>query len=207
MRKLFLAAALAASASTPAFAQESAPFSGLHVEGLAGYDILKTPDARLNQGADGLLFGANLGYDFQIGGVVLGPEGEITGATSNQRGSNLLAVGDSTRLKTDRDLYIGARLGLAATPTTLIYAKGGYTNARIKARYNNGTGSILEDGVTLDGYRLGAGIEQKFGLLGPRGFAKAEYRYSNYRNLDFGAANIATDLDRHQLLAGVGVRF
>ena len=36
---------------------------------------------------------------------------------------------------------------------------------------------------------------------------KAEYRYSNYKNLDFGAADIDTDLDRHQALVGVGIRF
>jgi outer membrane immunogenic protein len=207
MRYMFLAGALLASAATPAFAQESAPFTGPHVEGIIGYDILKAPDADIDNGADGLLYGLNAGYDFQLGGAVAGIEGEVTGATSNQRGSDLLLTGDSARLKTDRDLYVGARLGFAVAPSTMLYVKGGYTNAKISARYNDGTNPIINEGVTLDGYRLGAGIEQKFNLFGPSGFVKAEYRYSNYKNLDFGAADIDTDLDRHQILAGVGVRF
>jgi outer membrane immunogenic protein len=207
MRYLLITGALLASAVTPALAQESAPFTGLHVEGLVGYDILKAPDADIDNGADGLLYGINAGYDFQLGGVIAGIEGEVTGATSNQRGSDLLLTGDSVRLKTDRDLYVGARLGFAVAPSTMLYVKGGYTNARISARYNDGTNPVINDGVTLDGYRLGAGIEQKFNLFGPSGFVKAEYRYSNYKNLDFGAADIDTDLDRHQILAGVGVRF
>jgi outer membrane immunogenic protein len=207
MRYMFLAGALLASAATPAFAQESAPFTGPHVEGIIGYDILKAPDADIDNGADGLLYGINAGYDFQLGGAVAGIEGEVTGATSNQRGSDLLLTGDSARLKTDRDLYVGARLGFAVAPSTMLYVKGGYTNAKISARYNDGTNPIINEGVTLDGYRLGAGIEQKFNLFGPSGFVKAEYRYSNYKNLDFGAADIDTDLDRHQILAGVGVRF
>jgi outer membrane immunogenic protein len=207
MRYLFLAGALLASAATTAFAQESAPFTGPHVEGIVGYDILKAPDADIDNGADGLLYGINAGYDFQLGGAVAGIEGEVTGATSNQRGSDLLLTGDSARLKTDRDLYIGARLGFAVAPSTLLYVKGGYTNAKISARYNDGTNPVINEGVTLDGYRLGAGIEQKFNLFGPSGFVKAEYRYSNYKNLDFGAADIDTDLDRHQILAGIGVRF
>ena len=207
MRYLSLAAALLAAAATPALAQENAPFTGAHIEGVVGYDILKAPDADLDDSADGLLYGANAGYDFQLGGVIAGIEGEVTGATSRQRGTDLLLTGDSARLKTDRDLYVGARLGFAVAPSTMIYVKGGYTNAKIKAEYNDGAGSTFNDGVTLDGYRIGAGIEQKFNLFGPSGFVKAEYRYSNYKNLNFANADIDTDLDRHQIVAGVGVRF
>jgi outer membrane immunogenic protein len=208
MRTMFLAgAAFASAVAAPAVAQNAEPFTGPHIEGIIGYDILKSPDTDLDEGADGLLYGVAGGYDFQLGGAVAGIEGEVTGATSNQRGNDLLLTGDSARLKTDRDFYIGGRVGVGIGPSTLLYAKGGYTNLRIKSRYNDGTGAILNEGVTLDGYRLGAGVEQKFNLFGPSGFIKAEYRYSNYKNLDFGSVDIDTDLDRHQIVAGVGVRF
>jgi len=63
--------------------------------------------------------------------------------------------------------------------------------------------------VTADGYRIGAGIEQKFKLFGPSGFIKAEYLYSNYSNIDIGKDefDLDTDSDRHQAVVGVGVRF
>lgn len=52
-------------------------------------------------------------------------------------------------------------------------------------------------------------MEQKFNLLGPSGFIKAEYRYSNYKNIDIGEDDfdLDTDIDRHQVVVGVGVRF
>ena len=207
MRTVFSAVLFATAAVTPALAQESAPFTGAHIEALTGYDALGVGDADLDDSADGVLYGASAGYDFQLGGVIAGIEGEVTGATTKRRGNELIVVGDSARLKTDRDLYVGARLGFAAGPSTMIYAKGGYTNAKLKAEYNDGAGVLSTAGVTLDGYRLGAGVEQKFNIFGPSGFVKAEYRYSNYKNLDFGAENIDTDLDRHQVVVGVGIRF
>ena len=207
MRTVFSAVLFATAAVTPALAQESAPFTGAHIEALTGYDALGVGDADLDDSADGVLYGASAGYDFQLGGVIAGIEGEVTGATTKRRGNELIVVGDSARLKTDRDLYVGARLGFAAGPSTMFYAKGGYTNAKLKAEYNDGAGVLSTAGVTLDGYRLGAGVEQKFNIFGPSGFVKAEYRYSNYKNLDFGAADIDTDLDRHQVVVGVGIRF
>jgi outer membrane immunogenic protein len=207
MRTLLLAGAAMASVVTPVFAQESAPFTGPHIEALAGYDALGAGNDDLDNSKDGFLYGVNVGYDFQLGGVIAGVEGEFTDSTTKIRANDIDVIGDSVRLNTDRDLYVGARLGFAVAPSTMIYAKGGYTNARIEARYNDGVGASFRDGTTLDGYRVGAGIEQKFNLFGPSGFVKAEYRYSNYRNLDVGNADVNTDIDRHQVLAGVGVRF
>ena len=207
MRTIFTACLIAAAVVSPALAQESAPFTGAHIEALAGYDALGVGNQDLNDASDGVMYGVSAGYDFQLGGAVAGIEGEYTDSTTKRRGNELLIVGDSARLDTDRDLYIGARLGFAVGPTTMLYAKGGYTNAKLKAEYNNGPGVLSTEGGTLDGYRLGAGVEQKFNIFGPSGFVKAEYRYSNYKNLDFGAADIDTDLDRHQALVGVGIRF
>jgi outer membrane immunogenic protein len=207
MRKFLLGAALIASATaTPVFAQDEAsvqaPFTGAHVEGLIGYDDVS--DAKAN-----LLYGVAGGYDFQTGGAIIGIEGEFADSDVKGSASNVIATGDSFRLNTDRDLYVGARLGFAVAPATMLYVKGGYTNARFEGQFNNGTGTIYNNGVTSDGYRVGAGIEQKFNLFGPSGFVKAEYRYSNYSNIDIGENDydLETDFDRHQFLAGVGVRF
>jgi outer membrane immunogenic protein len=88
-------------------------------------------------------------------------------------------------VKAGRDLYVGGRAGFVVGGSTLIYGKAGYTNARV---------SFNGDGVNNDGYRLGAGVERNFG----RFFGKVEYRYSRYEKID---------LNRDQVVAGVGVRF
>jgi len=172
MRKILIGAALLSTAlATPAFAQEEAPFTGPHVEGIIGYDDV-------SEGDGDLMYGIAGGYDFQLGGVIAGIEGEFADSDVNGSANDVLATGDSFRLNTDRDLYVGARLGFAVTPSTMIYAKGGYTNAKFESRFDDGAGTIYNNGVTADGYRIGAGIEQKFNLFGPSGFIKAEYRYS-----------------------------
>lgn len=203
MRKILIGAALLSTAlATPAFAQEEAPFTGPHIEGITGYDDVSDADGDLMYGVAG-------GYDFQLGGVIAGIEGEYADSDVKGAATDVLATGDSFSLNTDRDLYVGARLGVAVTPTTMLYAKGGYTNARFESRFDDGAGTIYNNGITADGYRVGAGIEQKFSLFGPSGFIKAEYRYSNYQNLDIGEDDfdLETDFDRHQAVVGVGVRF
>jgi outer membrane immunogenic protein len=203
MHKLLIGAAFLSTAlATPAFAQDDAPFTGPHIEALVGYDDVADGDGDI-------MYGVAAGYDFQMGGVIVGIEGEFADSDVNGAANDLVTTGDSFRLNTDRDLYVGARLGFAVSPSTMIYAKGGYTNAKFEGRFDHGAGTIFNNGVTADGYRIGAGIEQKFNLLGPSGFIKAEYRYSNYKNLDIGQNDFdrKIDADRHQAVIGLGVRF
>ncbi|BAV64726.1 outer membrane protein [Sphingobium cloacae] len=175
---IFAAAAAAAFAvSAPASAQEAAPFTGAHAEVLAGYDSLDTNGAIGKP--DGLLYGLGLGYDFQAGNAVLGIEGEIADSTASRK-----FVGGE--VDAARDLYIGARAGFLIGEQALAYVKAGYTNARIEA-----TGLGGDNG---DGVRVGAGLEYK---LGGQLFLKGEYRYSNYE----------ADVERHQVVAGLGMRF
>lgn len=203
MRKLVLTAATAAlglGLAAPAFAQDSerAPFTGLRVEALTGYDHLSDGNIQ-GESKDGLVYGGAVGYDAQLGGVVVGAEAEITGSTAKTRAEDVLAAGDRLRIGAGRDLYAGARLGYVVSPQAMLYVKGGYTNARVNEKYELGT-TTIEDHQDLDGYRVGAGVEYK---VGPKAYVKAEYRYSHYGDLD----GYDIDADRHQVLAGVGVRF
>lgn len=204
MRKLAFATAAAAfgvALATPALAQNG-DFSGPRLEALAGYDNLQDGGDGDSEGREGFSYGALLGYDFQRGNIVYGIDGEITDATTKSRSYNEVTAGDRFSIEAGRDLYIGGRLGYVISPAAMIYAKGGYTNARVESRYQPSTGadSELVDKADLDGFRLGAGLEYK---LTPTAFVKGEYRYSHYGEID--GYNI--DLDRHQLMAGVGIRF
>jgi outer membrane immunogenic protein len=98
-----------------------------------------------------------------------------------------------------RDLYVGGRVGFPLAPATLLYGKVGYTNARINTRYTTGT-TTVRDKAEADGLRLGAGLEH---AIGPRTYVKGEYRYSNYKEIE----DFDIDADRHQVMAGIGIRF
>ncbi|NML07603.1 outer membrane beta-barrel protein [Sphingomonas sp. G-3-2-10] len=203
MRIALFAAALAASTAlaAPAFAQETVDptFTGPRVEGVVGWDRLDSGDTSGTEASDGVVYGGAIGYDIATGGAVFGVEGEITGSTNKQEGAGLIVPGDSFRVKAGRDLYAGVRVGFLAGPRTLIYAKGGYTNAAVETRYTSGLTTVT-DSENIDGWRLGAGAEFN---LANNIYLKGEYRYSNYSSLD----GVDIDLDRHQVVAGLGVRF
>lgn len=227
MKKYIFAALLAGSVAAPAFAQpagEASPFTGFRLEGLVGYDTLRsgeeddgvdTGDNDGDESLDGAVFGVGAGYDFDLGGLVAGVEGEFTESSGEQEADETLdGINFSSRIETGRDLYVGGRVGFVATPTTLVYAKAGYTNTSIEGDFGSNSDRFEFDS-NVDGYRLGAGIEQ---LFGPNAYGKLEYRYSNYSNLDFSddfdlddfeAEDFDTDidLDRHQIVAGFGFRF
>jgi outer membrane immunogenic protein len=175
MKIAFIAAAAAVFVSVPAYAQDDANFSGVHAEVIAGYDSVKTG---VIGKPDGVLYGFNLGYDFQTGGAVFGVEAE---AADSSAGRNI----GGAKVEAARDLYAGGRIGAAIGSQALIYAKAGYTNFRVEAAGVGGN---------LDGFRAGAGIEYK---LGGKLLLKGEYRYSNYEG----------GVERHQLVAGLGWRF
>ncbi|WP_010219132.1 outer membrane protein [Sphingomonas sp. PAMC 26621] len=226
MRKIVLTAATAVlglGMAAPALAQDGPPtnspdraFNGPRAGVLLGYDKLQPGSTdgssiRGDRGADGLTYGGDIGYDIDNGGrFVFGVEGEVTGSTSKVTNNpvDAAALGYG-RVKAGRDFYAGARVGYKLQPTTLLYVKGGYTNARLDLTANNGTVTTGQH-YTLDGYRVGAGVEQ---AITARTYAKLEYRYSNYGNarLEFANGantnNFSVDTDRHQVLAGVGFRF
>jgi outer membrane immunogenic protein len=192
MRKLIFAALAASTLATPALAADRGPYTGVRVEGLVGWD---RPQSNGDH-ADGLAYGVGLGYDFQTGGAVLGIEGEASDSTAKECIDSFAIVGDRLCAKTGRDLYVGGRVGAVVGRSTLLYAKAGYTNARSEATYNsNLAGSTtIRTHDSLDGFRVGAGVEQ---AVGRKAFVKAEYRYSNYEQ----------GVDRHQVVAGLGIRF
>jgi outer membrane immunogenic protein len=192
MRKIILTALLAGVVATPAFAQ-TAPNTGLRLEGVVGYDRAGVPGGK----SDGVTYGVGVGYDMRVGGAIVGIEGELTDSTVDECTSDFLQVGDQVCAELGRDLYVGARVGAPIGRSSLVYAKAGYTNARAGVTYEDGTAGTALDFATrenLDGFRLGAGAE--FGI-GPNSYLKTEYRYSNYEQ----------DFDRHQVVAGFGFRF
>lgn len=191
MRTIILAALAATTLASPALAQEAAPFTGFRLEALAGYDKFSG-----NGSPDGIAYGGAAGYDFQIGQAVAGIEGEYLDSSAKGSANGFITAGDTFRARAERDLYVGGRIGFAARSGTLLYAKAGYSNAKLRAIYTNPAvpAANFNTSDELDGVRVGAGLEQQ---LGTNLYAKAEYRYTNYE----------AGIERHQVLGGLGFRF
>ena len=144
-------------------------------------------------------------------GAVVGLEAELTDSTAKTGYTNGDFEGFGFgNVKAGRDLFLGARVGAKVAPDLLLYAKGGYTNAKLNILSNDGTTEYNED-FDLDGWRAGAGVEY---AINSNTFMNVEYRYSNYSKgeVDFDGSlpdsdRFDVDLDRHQIMAGVGVRF
>lgn len=186
---------LSALGMTPALAQERSdkPFEGATATAVAGIDI-GSGDHEAH-----FVYGGQLGYDWQHGNTVFGVEAEITGMAASEKCYEHIAsptAPDRSCGNAGRDLYIGGRIGRVVGDTTLLYVKAGYTNVRSTYSYvDGGTGAGNFSGSdTLDGVRVGAGIEK---AIGRNVLLKAEYRYSNY----------AGGYSRHQGVAGIGFRF
>lgn len=231
MLKLITAASIAALAltSATASAQENS-FSGFRVEAHGGLDVFSskysyhdldtgTDDDSFSERANhtGVLYGIGAGYDAQVTNkLVVGVEANLDFSNAKSRNFeeyiNDNSYADS--IKIGREIEVAARAGYLVTPSTLVYVKAGYANARIKAngeRRSNASSAWVDEkyGFNRGGYRVGAGAET---LLGSNVYAKVEYRYTNYKDLNptYNYTDGDTDsraFSRHQAVAGVGIRF
>ncbi|MFC0587875.1 outer membrane protein [Novosphingobium aquiterrae] len=192
---LMIGAAFAAFAPAAAMAQDAGSWTGAHADVVGGWDQVKVKDGiapGVDYSKDGVVYGGGLGYDYDTGSVVLGVDAELTGSTVK----DCETITTTTYcLKAGRDIYAGARVGVAVGDArdTLLYFKGGYTNARSTADTTVGT-TTTSFSSDEDGYRVGAGIEHKFS---DSMSAKVEYRYSDYGD----------GFHRNQVVAGLGFRF
>ncbi|MES2492762.1 MAG: outer membrane beta-barrel protein [Pseudomonadota bacterium] len=215
-----LAAAAAALVPAAAHAQDGRiPFNGPKVEVIAGYDHNRSgssvdidADRDFKQSIDGVVYGVGIGYDVNTGsGFVIGAEAELSDSTAKwDNDDDEPTTFNLGRVKANRDIYVGARVGFVMGERAMIYAKGGYTNARYSLLGTDGT-TELEQSLDTDGYRVGAGVEYQ---LDNNVFTKVEYRYSHYKEGEFDfegdtpdSSRFDIDTDRHQVVVGVGMRF
>ena len=127
MKKIILASVAALAFATPSLAAEATDFSGPRVGvnvGLADNDVI---------GDNTFTYGGEVGYDFNMNGVVLG-------VTAEAQDTN----------DTGRELAATARIGGVVGKKVLVYALGGYSNIRAL-------------GIDFDGVKVGAGVELGLG--------------------------------------------
>ncbi len=152
----------------------------------------------------GFGYGGQIGYDYRLNPyAVLGVEASATGRTGNGRSYD--GYGDVYDLRVGRTFNATARLGYLIRPDSLVYVRGGYSNARFDT--NNGFGNDAEN---RDGYTVGVGYEQ---AIARAVSARVEYNYSEYgnRNLYDAAFNnqgsVASQYRRNAVTAGLNFHF
>lgn len=213
--KYLIAGALALVIAAPAVAQTVTPVtSGARVEARVGWDrpvleqTFSDEDGTLSEkeGKSGVAYGVEAGYDLVTAGpTLLGIYGGIEDSTVKE--CQVVTVGDRACIKAGRNITAGARVGFV-TNRGLVYLKGGYSNGRMIASYEDP--ALPADNFRIngdfDGFHLGAGGEV---MMSRNVYAKLEYVYTNYaqERVGDGEAFGSFDLERHQIVAGVGFRF
>lgn len=229
MYKFMLIAAIAAASAMPAFAQSDTgsdigregsgyraaeAISGFRVEPRIGHDRVVTElnvkagtdSASVREGKSGVTYGGEAGYDLVVNtGTMLGIYGGIEGSSVEQ-----CIPSDGTRscISPGRNLTVGVRGGYLLNPTTALYIKGGYSNGQIRIDYSDPQFSDDDFRLSdnLSGFHVGAGVQAGFGR---NFYGKLEYVYTDYNGYEVsdGSDKASLDFSRHQVVAGLGVRF
>lgn len=200
MKRIVFSAMAVAAVTAPVAAQEATKFDGPFVGVQLGWQQDRrsatsstVPPSTTRVTGDGLVYGGQVGYDANIGGAVLGLEGSITGRSGNNGSATL-------DFETGRTINVTARAGLLVSPESLLYARGGFSNARFS--FTNPAGNS----ENRNGYTLGAGYERS---LADNISARIEYAYSDYGSDTLPGIGGPVDVNyrRHGITAGFNLRF
>lgn len=176
-------------------------FNGPSVGVQAGWVQNKVGDTKTNFGAtsvnaskDSAIWGALLGYDKKYGKFVVGGEAGLNFGTSDKVTGGTAAT--QVTMDPKRSIDLTARAGYLVMPQTLIYARGGYTNDRVRTTLAS-AGTTMTASEDRDGWLVGGGIER---AITPKVSARVEYRYADL-------SNGHGQYDRHQVLSGIVFHF
>jgi len=208
MKKLIIASAMAFMAATPALAQdagapprEKSQFEGVSIAALFGEDVLTIQENNQADSTRGIMYGGSLGYDHQVGKVMIGVQGEVTSSQSSFKEDNLLVPGDHFASEAGRDIYGGVRVGFAGR-NTMFYVGAGYVNSQLTSIYTNGA-THQEQTENKGGFRVSLGGEYQKKHF----FGRLEARYQDLGDYTIFASPTGFARTHVQLVAGVGVRF
>jgi outer membrane immunogenic protein len=196
-------------------------WTGLYIGGHAGggwstfkgMDPTVPGDPWTAVNASGVVAGGQLGFNYQIGSVVLGAEGSY--AWSNIRVSDggpfAGGAGLTITLKNDYVATAAGRVGYAFD-RVLLFAKGGGAWTRDKLDANDGIGGTATGRFSRSGWMVGGGAE--FAFL-QNWSVKLEYDYLRFGQINeiltttggLGASPAVVKLDLQMVLLGLNYRF
>jgi outer membrane immunogenic protein len=157
------------------------------------------------------LLGGMIGYNKQIGSLVLGIEGSgdgIIGGKQSTTSADALGNGYGITSQSTYDADIRGRVGVAID-RTLLYAAGGVAFGNVNTAYSGvalpGVASFNSDRV---GWTVGAGLEYAFTdhIIG-----RAEYRFTDLGSASFNNAAVGVadkvHYDSNTAMMGVSYKF
>ena len=191
---------------------DDAVYTGLRLEGFGGYNHSSpkfrsdgpNPSSSRPQRHRGGIAGALIGYDYQLGPVVVGAFGSY--ALPTQSGCGTLVGTNLGCLTAGRQIEGGARVGIAERGF-LLYLKGAYVNTSIDTDVQAAPDYIVSSHINRDCYRAGAGAEY---ALNRHFYVKAEYDFTQTKRFDvsaYGFPNSDVRYKNHMAIGGIGVRF
>jgi outer membrane immunogenic protein len=160
---------------------------------------------------DGFLIGPTVGCNYQVGGFVLGIEGDWSWS-SKEGGAFNIAPFDTTAFSETRENWLATirgRIGWAFD-RWMIYATGGGAFADIEARVVPAVVAPISESRTRAGWTVGGGFEWAFA---PNWSAKIEYLHVEFENEGYhltppaGFANRAGGVPLHNDIIRAGVNF
>lgn len=151
---------------------------------------------------NGALGGFQIGYNKQLGAVVIGVEGDLQ-ATNIEEST----TGGGATTTTTLDWFSTARgrIGYAFDQTdTLVYGTGGLALGGVETSVSGAGGD--SDEKVLTGFAAGAGVEQAFT---DNLSVKAEYLYVDLQDKQFdtGASETSAQWDGHVMRFGANLKF
>jgi outer membrane immunogenic protein len=179
---------------------ETAPWSGVHASLIGGYSQIgvdgNQDDSPVQYPDDGvsagMAVGVGLGYQHDLGDIVLGVDGDISALTNSEQ----LTMKDT--VEADYDWFATARATAGFDlGGTLIYGTGGL--AVLGADYSGGGDTQQQE---FYGWTAGAGIEHMASDLVS---VKLEGLYADFGSEQFGLSDTDTTIDNDMWVVRGGI--
>jgi opacity protein-like surface antigen len=210
-RKIYIAAsaacALVGAALLPGVASAAAPgatdwtgfYAGLNAGGGMAQGIVEDKDcyfcASDSFRTGNFTAGAQAGYNWQQGALVLGLEADVSYSSLDRKGA--LGLDDTTRISPDETKMqvfgtIRPRAGLAVD-NAMIYVTGGAAWAQIDSKsrifnsYNSTVRGYVNDNSIRWGLAAGAGLEY---AVSPNWSIRGEYLYTTYQDVTVDGSSV-----------------
>ncbi len=171
-------------------------YIGVHIGGAwaaADFtDVNGATPVAFNGDATGVFGGGQIGFAYQLGNLVIGPEVDIGDIGLSRSTTETGGVGAVSAVSSGFYFDITGRLGYAFGPAALLYAKGGYAYYGGSLSVTDSSGSYSHNDLT--GYTVGAGLEYK---ITPAWSVKAEYQYFDFNTSSQLATPIGNVFDNN----------
>ncbi len=165
--------------------------------------------ASTDEGGQNLLGTVFGGYDWQVGErAVVGFLGDVSWA-GPQSTSTVSAGGATLQIIETAHMSWSAlgRLGFLPTPSTLLYAAGGYTGQYVTTVANATVGTLtanLRQDDVINGWTVGPGIET---VIFGGWTTRLEYRYSQYEQKAFAGGGASFQPTTQSVRLGLSYKF